>query len=42
MRALQLNPKHSKPQGWTQNCFYLCTYSWLVHCVLRVELMKLG
>merc|ERR1719217_1051117 len=38
MRALQIDPKHGKPQGWAQNCFYLCTYSVLLQTLLVIIL----
>jgi hypothetical protein len=34
MRALQINPKSGNPQGWAQNCFYLCAGSVAVQLVL--------
>merc|ERR1719235_126405 len=34
MRALQMDPKHGNPQKWAQNCFYMCTYSVMIQCIL--------
>jgi len=36
MRALQMDPKNGNPQRWAQYCFYLCTYSVMVQCILVV------
>merc|ERR1719379_338197 len=36
MRALQMDPKNGNPQVWAQRCFYLCTYSLMVQCILVV------
>jgi len=38
MRALQIDPKNGNPQKWAQNCFYLCTYSVLIQCILVIAL----
>jgi hypothetical protein len=38
MRALQIDPKNGNPQGWAQNCFYLCTYSVLAQCILVIAM----
>merc|ERR1719311_386959 len=36
MRALQMDPKNGNPQVWAQRCFYLCTYSLMVQCLLCI------
>jgi len=36
MRALQMDPKNGNPQVWAQRCFYLCTYSVMVQCLLCI------
>lgn len=36
MRALQMDPKHGNPQKWAQNCFYMCTYSVMIQCILVI------
>merc|ERR1719169_354377 len=38
MRALQIDPKNGAPQAWAQNCFYLCTYSVMVQCILIIAM----
>merc|ERR1719159_1690603 len=38
MRALQIDPKNGAPQGWAQNCFYLCTYSVMIQCLLVIAM----
>merc|ERR1719281_1432718 len=36
MRALQMDPKNGNPQVWAQRCFYMCTYSVMVQCILVI------
>jgi len=36
MRALQMDPKNGNPQVWAQRCFYMCTYSVMVQCILCI------
>merc|ERR1719353_848351 len=36
MRALQIDPKNGAPQKWAQNCFYACTYSVMIQCILAI------
>lgn len=36
MRALNMDPVNGNPQGWAQNCFYLCSYAVLVQTVLAI------
>merc|ERR1719217_937812 len=38
MRALQIDPQNGAPQGWAQNCFYLCTYSVMIQCLLVIAM----
>merc|ERR1719158_1323843 len=36
MRALQMDPINGAPQRWAQNCFYACTYTVMIQCILAV------
>merc|ERR1719161_1242211 len=36
MRALQMDPVFGMPQDWAQHCFYACTYSVIVQCMLAI------
>merc|ERR550514_576946 len=38
MRALQIDPKHGKPQPWAEGAFYLCTFSVLFKVLVEVIL----
>lgn len=42
MRALQIDPVKGSPQPWAQNCFWLCTYSIMVQCLLCILLPYSG
>lgn len=42
MRALQIDPVHGSPQPWAQNCFWLCTYSIMIQCLLVIILPYSG
>merc|ERR1719345_420223 len=38
MRALQIDPQNGNPQSWAQKCFFMCTCSVLLQCILVIVL----
>jgi len=36
MRALQIDPMNGDPQSWAQKCFFMCTFSVLLQCLLVI------